>query len=116
MVASIGSVMCYSNMDAKNTVNDRSYFKILEGMIIEMTNAAVSIGVKIDENYANNTLNYILNRSENLHSSLKEDFDKKRPLEVDEILGEAYRTGKNNNVQMPNCEIVYKKLIKFAKV
>ena len=44
MVASIGSIMCYSNMDAKNTVSDKSYLKILEGMIIEMTNASISMG------------------------------------------------------------------------
>ena len=29
MVASIGSIMCYSNMDAKETVNDKLYLKIL---------------------------------------------------------------------------------------
>ena len=70
----------------------------------------------IDEKYAENTLEYILNRSDSLHSSLKEDFDQKRPLEVDEILGEAYRTGVKNNVDMTNCKMVYEKLIKFAKV
>ena len=116
MVASIGSIMCYANMDAKSTVNQKLYLKILEGMIIEMTNASISIGVKIDEKYAENTLKYIVNRSDSLHSSLKEDFDQKRPLEVDEILGEAYRTGVKNNVDMTNCKMVYEKLIKFAKV
>ena len=116
MVASIGSIMCYANMDAKSTVNQKLYLKILEGMIIEMTNASISIGVKIDEKYAESTLEYILNRSDSLHSSLKEDFDQKRPLEVDEILGEAYRTGVKNNVDMTNCKMVYEKLIKFAKV
>ena len=116
MVASIGSIMCYANMDARSTVNQKLYLEILEGMINEMTNASISIGVNIDENYAKNTLEYILNRSHNLHSSLKEDFDQKRPLEVDEILGEAYRTGVQNNVDMTNCKIVYEKLIKFAKV
>ena len=64
MVASIGSIMCYSNMDAKSTVNEKLYLSILEGMIIEMTNASISIGVNIDENYAKDTLKYILNRSE----------------------------------------------------
>ena len=115
MVASIGSIMCYSNMDAKNTVSDKLYLKILEGMIIEMTNASISIGVNINKNYAKDTLKYILDRSENLHSSLKEDFDQNRPLELDQILGEAYRTGINNNVDMPNCKLVYEKLINFAK-
>ena len=81
-----------------------------------MTNASISIGVNIDKNYAKDTLRYILDRSENLHSSLKEDFDHNRPLELDQILGEAYRTGKNNNVDMPNCKLVYEKLIKFVKV
>ena len=116
MVASIGSILCYSNMNAKKTVENKSYLKILHGMINEMTNAAISLGIKLDNNYANNTLKYILGRSENLHSSLKEDFDKKRPLEVDEILGEAMRTGLKKNIAMPNCKMVYDKLIQFAKV
>ena len=115
MVASIGSIMCYSNMTAKKTVENNLYLKILEGMIIEMTNAAYSLSINLNKNYASDTLNYILGRSASLHSSLKEDFDNKRPLEVDEILGEALRTGIKNNVEMPNCKKVYDKLIKFAK-
>ena len=115
MVASIGSIMCYSNMTAKKTVENNLYLKILEGMIIEMTNAAYSLNINLNKNYASDTLNYILGRSASLHSSLKEDFDNKRPLEVDEILGEALRTGIKNNVEMPNCKKVYDKLIKFAK-
>ena len=79
-----------------------------------MTNASISIGVDIEKNYAENTLDYIVGRSHELHSSLKEDFDNKRPLEVDEILGEALRTGLKSEVNMPNCQKVYDKLIKFS--
>ena len=114
MVAAIGSIMCYSNMSAKETVENKTYFNILKEMINEMTNASISIGVNIEKNYAKNTLNYILGRAHELHSSLKEDFDNKRPLEVDEILGEALRTGIKNKVSMVNCKKVYDKLIKFA--
>ena len=39
-----------------------------------MTNASISFGVNINENYAKDTLEYILNRSEILHSSLKRRF------------------------------------------
>tara|TARA_S200000501_G_scaffold377646_1_gene436776 strand:- start:1307 stop:2233 length:927 start_codon:yes stop_codon:yes gene_type:complete len=114
MVAAIGSIMCYSNMPAKETVKNKNYLNILKEMINEMTNASISIGVNIEKNYAENTLNYILGRADELHSSLKEDFDKKRPLEVDEILGEALRTGIKNKVKMTYCKKVYDKLIKFA--
>ena len=116
MVAAIGSIMCYSNMNAKKTVENVKYLNILKEMIIEMVNASKSIGIDIDEDYSVNTLNYILGRAEDLHSSLKEDFDHKRPLEVDEILGEALRTGVKNNVDMPNCQVVYDELIKFARI
>ena len=114
MVAAIGSIMCYSNMPAKETVENKTFFKILKEMIYEMTNASISIGVNIEKNYARDTLNYILGRADELHSSLKEDFDNKKPLEVDEILGEALRTGIKNKVNMPSCKKVYDKLIKFA--
>ena len=114
MVAAIGSIMCFSNMSAKETVERNTSLNFLKEMIIEMTNASVSIGVNIEKNYAENTLNYILGRADELHSSLKEDFDNKKPLEVDEILGEALRTGIKNKVNMPYCKKVYDKLIKFA--
>ena len=114
MVAAIGSIMCYSNMNAKKTVENKKYLKILKEMIIEMANASKSIKVEIDKNYPSDTLDYILSRAKDLHSSLKEDFDHKRPLEVDEILGEALRTGLKNNVDMPNCQVVYDELIKYA--
>tara|TARA_A100001015_G_C14943504_1_gene693565 strand:+ start:36 stop:962 length:927 start_codon:yes stop_codon:yes gene_type:complete len=114
MVAAIGSIMCYSNMSAKETVENKTFFKILKEMIYEMTNASISIGVNIEKNYARDTLNYILGRADELHSSLKADFDNKKPLEVDEILGEALRTGIKNKVNMPSCKKVYDKLIKFA--
>ena len=114
MVAAIGSIMCFSNMSAKETVENKTFFNILKEMIIEMTNASISIGVDIEKNYAENTIDYIVGRSHELHSSLKEDFDNKRPLEVDEILGEALRTGLKSEVNMPNCQKVYDKLIKFS--
>ena len=79
-----------------------------------MTNAAISIGVDIENKYAENTLDQSVGRSHELHSSLKEDVDNKRQLEVDEILGEALRTGLKSEVDMPNCQNVYNKLIKFA--
>ncbi len=114
MVAAIGSIMCYSNMPAKEVVKNKNYLNILKEMIIEMENASISINVNIKKNYSKNTLDYILGRADELHSSLKEDFDNKRPLEVDEILGEALRTGLKNNVNMPNCKKVYDELIKYA--
>ena len=83
-------------------------------MIIEMENASIAINVNIENDYSKNTLNYILGRADELHSSLKEDFDNKRPLEVDEILGEALRTGQINKVNMPNCKKVYDELIKYV--
>ena len=43
-------------------------------------------------------------------SSLKEDLDNQRPLELNEILGEAVRIGKKNQVEMSTCELVFNKL------
>jgi len=114
MVAAIGSIMCYSNMRAKDVIKDKNYLNILKEMIIEMENASIAINVNIENDYSKNTLNYILGRADELHSSLKEDFDNKRPLEVDEILGEALRTGQMNKVNMPNCKKVYDELIKYV--
>jgi len=114
MVAAIGSIMCYSDMPAKDVVKNKNYLNILKEMIIEMENAAISNNVNIKKNYSKNTLKYILGRADELHSSLKEDFDNKRPLEVDEILGEAIRTGSINKVEMSNCKKVYDELIKYV--
>ena len=104
----------FAKITTKKVINEDNPFNILKEMIIEMTNASISIGVDIEKNYAENTIDYIVGRSHELHSSLKEDFDNKRPLEVDEILGEALRTGLKSEVNMSNCQKVYDKLIKFS--
>ena len=53
--------------------------------------------------------------SPEIHSSLKEDLDNKRPLELDQILGEVLRIGSSNGVDMNNCKMVYDALSPYIE-
>ena len=83
---------------------------MLENMVNEMNLAARSIGVNLDSDYEINTIQGLKDRSAEIHASLKEDLDNQRPLELNEILGEAIRTGKINQVEMNTCEEIFNKL------
>ena len=110
MVAAIGSIMSFANSSASEIFSDNKLVLMLENMVSEMNLAARSIGVNLDSDYEMNTIQGLKDRSAEIHASLKEDLDNQRPLELNEILGEAIRTGKINQVEMNTCEEIFNKL------
>ena len=115
LVAASGSIMCYANSSAQVVFNSEKYFNIMTKMTNEMFLAAKSIGVNINDEYPENMIKGLVNRAGEIHSSLKEDLDNKRPLELDQILGEVLRIGSNNGVDMNNCKMVYDALSPYIE-
>mgnify|MGYP006089129571 CR=1 FL=1 len=107
LVAASGSIMCYANSSAQEVFNNEKYFNIMKKMTTEMFLAAKSIGVNINDKYPNDMIKGLVKRAAEIHSSLKEDLDNGRPLELDQILGEVLRIGSSNGVDMDNCKMVY---------
>ena len=110
MVAGIGSMMSFANCSASRIFEDQKLLMMLEDMIKEMNSAAKSINVNLDLHYEFDTVQGLRDRCDEIHASLKEDLDNQRPLELNEILGEAIRIGNKNKVDMSNCELVFNKL------
>ena len=115
LVAASGSIMCYANSSAQVVFNSEKYFNIMKKMTNEMFLAAKSIGVNINDEYPENMIKGLVNRAGEIHSSLKEDLDNKRPLELDQILGEVLRIGSSNGVDMNNCKMVYDALSPYIE-
>ena len=115
LVAASGSIMCYANSSAQVVFNSEKYFNIMKKMTNEMFLAAKSIGVNINYEYPENMIKGLVNRAGEIHSSLKEDLDNKRPLELDQILGEVLRIGSSNGVDMNNCKMVYDALSPYIE-
>lgn len=115
LVAASGSIMCYANSSAQVVFNSEKYFNIMKKMTNEMFLAAKSIGVNINDEYPENMIKGLVNRAGEIHSSLKEDLDNKRPLELDQILGEVLRMGSSNGVDMNNCKMVYDALSPYIE-
>ena len=114
LVAASGSIMCYANSSAREVFNNEKYFNIMKKMTNEMFLAAKSIGVKINDQYPEIMIKGLVERADEIHSSLKEDLDNKRPLELDQILGEVLRIGSSNGVNMNNCKKVYDYLSNYV--
>ena len=110
MVAAIGSMMSFADCSASKIFDDQKLLRMLEEMIKEMNLVAKSINVNLDPDYEIETTKGLRDRSDEIHASLKEDLDNQRPLELNEILGEAVRIGKKNQVEMSTCELVFNKL------
>jgi len=113
MVAAIGSMMSFANCPASRIFKDQKLLMMLEDMIKEMNSAAKSINVNLDLHYELDTVQGLRDRCDEIHASLKEDLDNQRPLELNEILGEAIRIGNRNKVNMSTCELVFNKLYPY---
>ncbi|MEC7880885.1 MAG: ketopantoate reductase family protein [Chloroflexota bacterium] len=113
MVAAIGSMMSFANCSASKIFRDQKLSIMLEDMIKEMNLVAKSINVNLPLDYEADIVQGLRERSGEIHASLKEDLDNQRPLELNEILGEAIKIGNKNKVKMITCKLVFDKLYPF---
>ena len=87
-------------------VKDKELWKLVKDIMTEVKNVAISLGFKIREDF----IDYYYERSINLagfKTSMLQDYEKGRPLEIDALLGAVIRKAKEKNIAVPNVEKVY---------
>lgn len=83
--------------------------KLVKNIMSEVRDVAFAFGI----NLRPDTVEFNLNRSKGFigfKTSMLQDFEKGRPLEIEEILGVVIRKAKEKKVPVPNTEMVYEKV------
>jgi 2-dehydropantoate 2-reductase len=93
-----------------DTLNKNSYSRgLVESIMREVCAAAAACGHPIEEEYIREMLEYT-DAMTPYRTSMKIDFDEKRPMEVEAIFGNPLRAAKKAGIKVPLMEMLYREL------
>lgn len=101
------------NAYTQELVKHPASFRLLCAITKEVISAAEQSGAKLPKDFYQFRLNVLQSFSdmEKNYSSMKEDFDAKRPLELHAIYENAISLAERNNFSMPLTEMLYQQLL-----
>ena len=90
-----------------NEMTDRAHIeKLCEKIMYEIIAVAESAGIKLEESLVQENIEYTRN-FEPYATSMLADFRRRRPLEVDAIVGNVCKIAAKNNISVPHIETLY---------
>lgn len=101
------------NASIQEVVNNPASFSLLCEIIKEAISVAESTGAKFPENFYQKRIDIFKSfvDTQSSYSSMKEDFDAKRPLELHGIYENALEIAKKHNIAMPLTKMLYQQLM-----
>ncbi len=84
-------------------------YEFVKAVMTEVRDVALAQGLKIRPD----TVEFNLNRSKGFtgfKTSTLQDFERGRPMEVEELVGVVLKKAKENNIAVPNIEKIYKEI------
>lgn len=101
------------NAYTQDIINDSTVFPLLCDITNEVINVAKRLGAHLPDDFFQYRLDVFkkLQKMENNYSSMKEDFNAKRPLELHAIYENALSLAKSQGIEMPLSEMLYRQLV-----
>jgi 2-dehydropantoate 2-reductase len=115
LVGSVGTLMASTRSSFLEIIESPYGLSVCEKMMSEIFLAAQSKNVSLPSNLIEQNIQYLLKDKDNIQSSLQQDLFSGKPLELDDLMGEALRIGKRNGVEMPVSESLYTSLYNSIK-
>ncbi len=84
-------------------------YELIKDVMTEVKNVAVALKINVRPD----TVEFNLNRSKGFtgfKTSMLQDYERGKPLEIEELVGVVIRKAKENNISVPNIQNVYTKL------
>ncbi|MBD2666279.1 2-dehydropantoate 2-reductase [Richelia sinica FACHB-800] len=88
---------------------DEYTYKLVENLMYEVVAGAKSTGRNIPDNFIPTMLDYT-NKMTPYRTSMKIDYDERRPLEIEAIFGNPLRTAQSLGVNLPQITCLYQQL------
>lgn len=104
--AGFNSISVYSLKTVDEILNTPETYKLLESVMNEVKDVALANGINIRPD----TVKYNIDRSyyyKGFKTSMLQDFEAGRKIELEEIVGVVIKKAKEKNVPVPNIEKVY---------
>lgn len=118
--ASFNPVSVLTGKTVDKMLENNETFELLKNIMTEVKSVAIAHGINIRQD----TVEFNLNRSKGVirrnasesqdftgfKTSMLQDFEKGKPLELEELVGVVIKKAKEKNISVPNIENVYTKL------
>ena len=118
--ASFNPVSVITEKTVDKMMGDPKTFELLKNIMEEVKRTAIANGINI----RHDTVDFNLNRSKGIirinaaesqnftgfKTSMLQDFEKGKPLELEELVGVVLRKAKEKNISVPNIEKVYNQI------
>ncbi|MBI3590711.1 MAG: 2-dehydropantoate 2-reductase [Candidatus Melainabacteria bacterium] len=122
--ASFNPVSVLTEKTVDKMLSDKETFELIKNIMLEVKNVALAHGIGIRPD----TVEFNINRSKNItpnatlsqdfkgfKTSMLQDFERGKPIELEEIVGVVIRKAKEKNVSVPNIFNVYTRLKEKVK-
>ena len=117
---SFNPVSVLSSKTVDKILEDKELYELLKNIMGEVKEVAIAHGINIRPD----TVEFNLDRSKNIKSpnahhsqnftgfktSMLQDYERGKPLELEELVGVVIRKAKEKNISVPNIERVYKEV------
>lgn len=102
--------VAFGPLDTKEILDDENLQKLVKNIMNEIVILAKKAGHKLPEDIIEENITATQNMAP-YKTSMLLDFENKRDLEIEAILGNAINFAKNNNIQTPNLIYLYEKFL-----
>ncbi len=113
--ASINPISVLSRKTVGEVLDDKKLYELLRSTMLEVKHVAFLNGINIEDEIVDFHLKN-LNEYRSFKTSMLQDFEAGKPIELEELVGVVVRKAKEKNISVPNTESVYNSLLKLTSV
>ena len=106
-ISALSGLTCVTRATFSEVIHNPKTAELVHAVLEETALVARTAGVNIDSNIVRDTLRELEENSENLVSSMYADLQNAKPIEIDVITGEIYRTARRMGVETPVNDFIF---------
>lgn len=114
--ASVNPVSVLTGKTVDEMLADRESFSLIKNIMEEVRDTALACGINIRKDTVENHLGCVKNYQRGIITSMLQDYQAGKPIELEELVGVVARKAKEKGIKVPNIESVYNSLLKLISV
>ena len=114
--AAVNPVSVLTKKTLDEMLDDAGTYNLIKGIMQEVRDTAIANGINIRRDTVEYNLECVKNYKKGIITSMLQDFEAGKPIELEEIVGVVVRKAKGVSIPVPNIENVYNKLSSLVNV
>ena len=108
--AAVNPVSVLTGKTIDEMLNDKESFSLIKNLMGEVRDVALAQGINLRKDTVEYNLECVKNYQKGIITSMLQDYQSGKPIELEELVGVVIRRAKEKNIKVPNIEKVYREL------